>query len=269
MYGTPNDRTPAAELFAAERRAQILQHAKDHGRVDAKALSEKFNVTTETVRRDLIQLQNAGLLTRVHGGAVTSDRVIPGIAERALAMSTEKMMIARSAALELPDLGSIIIDAGTTTSMLASLLPLESTLSVITNSLQVANNLLENARAELLILGGRLDRLNSATSESWALDALGRIAADVAFIGTTGLSPSLGLSTQDRREADVKASMIAAANRVVVLADHTKLGVNRMHIFARLSEIDLLITDSGVANEDVDAFRAAGLEVRVVGPGAV
>lgn len=250
-------------MYAAERHQEIARLARRDGRVDVNALAELLGVTTETVRRDLTVLERHGLVRRVHGGALPVERLRfePGVAERAETMTAEKERIAKAALGELPDGGAVLLDAGTTTVRLAESLPDDRELTVVTNALPIALSLTARPRITVLTVGGRVRGRTLAHVDRWALRSLSEITVDVAFMATNGISLEHGLTTPDPAEATVKEAMIAAARRVVLLADHTKVGNDQLCRFGELHQIDVFVTDSGLDLATAAAFEAEGLEV--------
>ncbi|EYR64700.1 D-beta-D-heptose 1-phosphate adenosyltransferase [Actinotalea ferrariae CF5-4] len=251
-------------MYATERQQQILDVARANGRVEVKDLADQLDVTPETVRRDLTVLERHGLVRRVHGGAIPVERLgfEPGISDREQVLAGEKERIAKRALDELPAGGSVLIDAGTTTVRLAEMLPQDRELTVITHALPVAMVLATRPGITLHLVGGTVRGRTLAAVGPWALRDLADIHADVAVLGTNGLTVEHGLTTPDLAEAAVKQAIIAASHRVVVLADHTKLGRVDLARVAPLAAVDTLVTDSGV-----DAAVAAEVEeagVRVV-----
>jgi len=250
-------------VYAPERHQQILVRARADGRVDVTGLADELDVTPETIRRDLTALERHGLVRRVHGGAIPVERLgfEPGLADREGVLAGEKERIAKAALDEVPDSGAVIFDAGTTTVRLAEMLPNDRELTVVTHALPVATLLASRPNITLHLVGGTVRGRTLAAVGSWALAALADIHADVAFVGTNGLSVEHGLTTPDLAEAAVKRALVAGARRTVVLADHTKLGrVDFAHV-APLSEVDTVITDSGAAPELVEEIEAAGPRV--------
>ncbi len=250
-------------MYAEERQREILVLAKANGRVDVAALAEAFGVTAETIRRDLTTLERAGVLRRLHGGAVPVERIgfEPGLAARDAVMISEKERIAKAALAELPHEGAIILDAGTTTARLAQRLPSDRKLTVLVNSPVLATALAAHSNLTVLILGGRVRGRTMATVDDWALRPLKDLYVDVAFLGTNGVSVERGLTTPDVAEASVKRAMITAARRTVLLADHTKIGNNYFARFGALAELDTLITDSDIDEELAAEMTAAGVRV--------
>ncbi|MEU1625559.1 DeoR/GlpR family DNA-binding transcription regulator [Streptomyces sp. NPDC020096] len=250
-------------MYAAERQQEILRLAREGGRVDVLSLAEEFQVTAETVRRDLKALDRAGMLRRVHGGAIPVGRLDfePDLAERDAVAAAEKDRIAQAALAELPADGSVIVDAGTTAARLAAALPVDSTLTVVTHALPVAARLADHPGIALHLVGGRVRHRTRAAVDAWALRAYSEIKADVAFLATNGFSIDGGLTTPDLAEAAVKRAIISAARRVVLLADSAKFGEEHFARFGDLSDADLLITDTGLSPDDALAIERQGTEV--------
>ncbi|GIH45433.1 DeoR/GlpR family DNA-binding transcription regulator [Microbispora rosea] len=250
-------------MYAEERQQEILRAARDAGRVDVVTLAERFGVTTETIRRDLTALERAGVLRRVHGGAIPVERLgfEPALAARDEVLTAEKERIAKAALAELPEDGSVVIDAGSTTSRLVQALPPDRELTVVVNSPPLATVLAARPNLTVLMLGGRVRGRTLATVEDWAIQQLSQLNVDVAFMATNGCSVAKGLTTPDPAEAAIKRAMIACADRAVLLADHTKFSGTYLARFATLGEIDVVITDTGLDPDQAAALAAAGPEV--------
>lgn len=251
-------------MYQEERRQAIAELVRRDGRGDVGELATRFAVTPETVRRDLIDLERRGVLRRVHGGAMAAERLHsePAVAEKARLMADAKHRIARAALDYVPRTGSILLDAGTTTGALAGIIP-DRDLTAVTNSVPIAMNLSGRSSLNLLLVGGRVRARTLATVDDWALRALSDLTIDVAFIATNGVSVEQGLSTPDLSEAAVKRAMVAAGRRVVLVADHTKVGEEHFARFAEISDVDVFITDGGVSPATVESFERAGLQAVV------
>ena len=248
-------------MFAHERRQEIVARARRTGRVSVTELAHTLAVTSETIRRDLGQLEQAGLVRRVHGGALSVDRqsLEPEVLERALTMVSEKRRIAERALDELPATGTIFLDAGTTTGVLADLMPPGRKLTIVTHSLSIALTLAGRAGCTVLTLGGEVRGPTLATVGPWAEGRLRSIHTDVAFVATNGLSLARGLTTPNPIEAEVKRLIIQTARRVVLVADHTKINHDFFEAFGTIADIDLLITDAVIDVATVQEFEAAGV----------
>lgn len=250
-------------MFAPERQQAILDLARQQGRVDVPGLATRFDVTAETIRRDLTTLERRRLLRRTHGGAVLVERLDfePGLADREAQLVEEKRRIAVAALAELPDEGTVLLDAGTTTAALARLIPSDRELTIVTNGLTVAVALLAQSDVTVYVLGGRVRGRTMAVVDDWAKRCLSEVFVEVAFVGANGVSVAHGLTTPDLAEATVKAAMISAARRTVVLADHTKFQTDHFARFGRLAEVDVLITDTGVESDLAAEVESAGPKV--------
>lgn len=259
-------------MYATERQERITLALAASGRVSVAELSADMDVTAETVRRDLDALELGGVLRRVHGGAVAASRgsvTELAVGERRATHHDAKSAIAAVAMRMLPPTfrGSVLLDAGTTTALLAERLGAWSPsfgqrLTVITNSVQNVAALDTNPHLDVHLLGGRLRGLTGALVGAATVAQLESLRPDISFLGTNGLSAGFGLSTPDDLEGAVKSAMVRHARRAVVLADGTKLGQEALVRFAGLDEIDTLVTDTAPAPDLLDALEAADVEVQ-------
>ncbi|TLM87979.1 DeoR/GlpR family DNA-binding transcription regulator [Pseudarthrobacter sp. NamE5] len=263
-------------MFAEERQQKIAELVAGSGRVSVTLLAERFRITTETVRRDLAALENAGTVRRVHGGAVAADRFSTteeSVNDRAIQRPDQKSRIAEAALALIPrsSAGSVLIDGGTTTEVLADMLsrraandPLGDTereLVAITHAVPIAGKLSNVPGIALDVLGGRVRGITQVAVGQATVEAAGRLRPDIAFIGTNGIHASFGLSTPDPEEAAVKAAFVHSARRIVVLADSSKLDTETLVQFASLKDLDTLITDSEPGPELAAALEEAGVDV--------
>jgi DeoR family fructose operon transcriptional repressor len=252
-------------MYAEERQQAMAQLVAEHGRLSVNVLAEQYDVTTETVRRDLSALERMGLVRRVHGGAVPADSlhvIESGLMERDSANTAEKERIAKAAIDLLPPAGStVLIDAGSTTSRFASRLPRDHRLIVVTHAVPVAARLAGNPQIELHLLPGRVRATTQAAVGAETVRALTDLRADAVFLGTNGITAEHGLSTPDRDEAATKRAMVECSRQVVVLADASKVGAETAIRFARLGEVDVIVTDDGVPAADRRELADAGPEV--------
>lgn len=252
-------------MYAEERQGAIARLITERGRVSVNDLAEEFTVTTETVRRDLTALSRTGIVRRVHGGAVPVRSVLAsetGVAERDSRRGAEKDRIARAVLEFLPPRGgSVVFDAGTTTGRIAALLPHDTHLTAVTNSLPTGLRLSSLPGINLHMLGGQVRTITQAVIGAEAVTTLSTLRCDVAFIGTNGVSLDHGLSTPDAQEAEVKRAMVSSARLVVVAADSTKIDAESLHRFASLDAVDVLVTDTDINAGAADQLRALGVEV--------
>ncbi len=254
-------------MYAEERQQAMAQLIGQEGRLSVVQLAGTFEVTTETVRRDLSSLERIGLVRRVHGGAVPSSSLTvieSALGERDQANTSAKDAIAVAALGQLPPPASVVVlDAGSTTARLAAVLPREHRLSVVTHAVPVAARLAGQPHIELHLLPGRVRPTTHAAVGPDTVAALAELRADVAFVATNGLSADFGLTTPDRDEAATKRAIVACARRTVVLADSSKIGVETPVRFSTLRDVDVLVTDAGIRHQDREQLERAGLEVVV------
>ena len=256
-------------MYAEERQNAIATLVMQQGRASVTELAQTYDVTTETVRRDLAVLDRAGVLRRVHGGAVpvrALHLVEPSVDERQSTRSSHKHAIARAAAEFLPQSGAtVLFDAGTTTARLAALLPADRDLLAVPNSVPIAARLAGLGSVALQLLGGRVRGLTQAAVGEQTVSTLESLRVDIAFIGANGISIRHGLSTPDPDEAAVKRAMVGCANFVVVVADSSKIGREEFVSFAAIDRVDVLVTDSEISGGDRTRIAEAGVEVIVAG----
>ena len=255
-------------LYAPERQQALLLLARSEGRVSVVEAAQTFNVTPETIRRDLEALDRAGMVRRVHGGAVPAEHLVLGdlsLTERESTAAAEKGRIGIAALPYLPtsDNSAIVVDAGSTTGRFVEAWPIEVDLTVFTNSPNIANSASMRTRAEVQLSGGRLRGVTQACVGARTVDWFRKLRVDVAFVGINGLSFDHGLSTPDVSEADVKAEMVRSARRVVVLTDSRKLGVETAQSFCTIDDIDVVITDTGISDALRRRLEERGIEVVV------
>jgi len=254
-------------VYAEERQQAIAGLVTQRGRVAVTAVAEHFGVTTETVRRDLAVLERAGMLRRVHGGAVPMGSLTvlePGLGERRSTRTEAKRRIATVALDLLPGSdGSVILDGGSSTAALAELLPGDRALVTATNSVPIAARLAGAPGITLHVLGGRVRGVTQSAVGESTLAALTDLRADVVFLGANGVSAGHGFSTPDEAEAAVKRAMARSGQRVVVLADSSKLGAEHLVRFAAIEDVDVLVTDDEADPAVVAELEVQGIEVLV------
>lgn len=254
-------------MYAEERQQAMARAVAARGRMSVAELASDYDVTTETVRRDLSVLESLGLVRRVHGGAVPASVLTSleyGLAERDASQVAEKEAIARAAVDLLPPAGgSILLDAGSTTVRFAEMLPRDRRLVVYTHSVPVAARVAVNPAIELHLLPGTVRPTTQAAVGTETVAALTQVRVDLAFLGANGVTVDHGFSTPDSTEAATKRAIVGASRRVVVLADATKVGAEATVRFAAVDEVDVLLTDRAIDGRQRKELVAAGLEVVV------
>lgn len=250
-------------MFEEERLKQIAEYVRKYSRASVQQLCEMLSVSESTVRRDLKELENRRLLKRTHGGAVYLESVAfePTYHEKEDKYQNEKQLIAQKAASLIEEGDTLIIDSGTTTYFLAEELAKFRKLTVVTNSIVLTQKLSEYGGVEVISTGGLLRKNTMAFVGPVAEDVLGLFRADKAFIGTNGLDPKLGLTTPNLMEASVKQKMIAMADKVIVLADPSKIGAVSFVKFGTLSDIDIFVTGTAIPPEQKKKLEDSSVTV--------
>lgn len=258
-------------MLAEQRRRNILEELELSGSISVAELSEKFRVSDMTIRRDLDALSARSLLRKVHGGAVRISKAAsePHFVQKWRLYQAEKQAIAREAVGLVEPGDTVAFSAGTTTWTVAAALGRESDgLTFITNSVNVASKLQEGGHGQIILSGGIFRTPSDALVGAYADKVIGTLNADILFLGVHGLHPEAGLTTPNVAEAETNGRLVGAAQRVVVVADHSKLGVVALAQMAPLSEVDVLITDDGIPRGLVRELESAGVEVIAADTGA-
>ncbi|MEU9332270.1 DeoR/GlpR family DNA-binding transcription regulator [Streptomyces sp. NPDC048290] len=263
-------------MFAAERRQLILEMVRANGAVSLRELARVVQTSEVTVRRDVRALEAEGLLDRRHGGAVLPGGFTreSGFPQKSHLATAEKTAIADLAASFVEEGEAIVVGAGTTTQELARRLARVPGLTVVTNSLLVAQALAHANRVEVVMTGGTLRGSNYALVGSGAEQSLQGLRVSRAFLSGSGLTAERGLSTSNMLSASVDRALVQAAAEVVVLADHTKLGTDTMFQTVPTDVITRLVTDEPPAHDDraateLQALADQGVQIAVAGtPGA-
>lgn len=231
------------------------------------ALAERLSISAVTIRRDLDHLDSIGLLTRTHGGAVAevSSPESPYVEKIGQAMN-EKKAIGRLAASLVRDGDVVIVGPGTTTEAFASFLRARSGLTVITNSLPVAEAFVASPDNEVILTGGSLRAPIRALVGETTNRTLRGLHADKTFISGNGLVADFGLSTPNMSVADTDRAMAAASQQIIVLADHTKIGVRTAIQTIATDVMTHVVTDAKSPADEVEAIIARGVNVHVVSP---
>ena len=255
-------------MLAIERQSRMVQLINERQTLSVAELAAMFNVSDMTIRRDLLRLEERGILRRTHGGASvlkhpTGDHPFYARVEEQV---QEKAAIARLAAARIQPGQTIILDAGTTIGRLASLLADTRDLTVITNSLHVVSELQHAAGINLIVTGGTLWEPTLSLVGPVAIATLHRFVADTAFLATPALSLEAGITNSNLYEAEVKTAMIEIAREKVLLADHTKFGRTSYAKVAPLTALNCLITDDRTPPAALTRLRELGVEVLVAMP---
>lgn len=252
-------------MFPEERRRRILEQMRSGAAVTVADLASEFGVSESSIRRDLRDLEQSGLLARTHGGALPVDGTLeePSFAEKSALHLAEKREIARVAAGLVKDGDSIILDAGTTTLEIARLLLQRRDLTVVTNAYHIAAEMADAPGIRVVVTGGEIKGNTLALVGPMAERALEEINVDRVFLGTNGLDLERGLTTPTQAEAAIKRRMIAAARQTIVVADHTKMGKVAFATIAPVTRAHIIITDRHMDSDVARELKARGVEVLV------
>lgn len=255
----------AEKRDTSNRRQKISAMLRDQGSVQVQALADMFQVTTQTIRKDLLFLERRGVATRSYGGAISAKSVgmtpEAGVETKRLSRATEKERIGRLAASLVEPGDSIVLDSGTTTAQLARFLPDSDEITVITNDFGVLQELVQKSRLNIIMLGGNLRRKNMAFYGSLTEMAMADLLVDKFFLGVDGFHLEHGVTTHYESEAQLNRMMAKMASQVVAVTDGSKFGRKCLHRIIGLNEIDVLVTDSGAPQAMLDTAAAVGAKV--------
>ncbi|MFI6349567.1 DeoR/GlpR family DNA-binding transcription regulator [Streptomyces sp. NPDC050560] len=250
-------------MNAEERQRRIVHAARRSGSVEVTALAAELGVAKETVRRDLRALEDHGLVRRTHGGAypVESAGFETTLAFRTTMQVPEKRRIAAAAVEFLQDAETIFIDEGFTPQLIAQALPKDRPLTVVTASLATAGVLAETESTTVLLLGGRVRHGTLATVDHWTTQMLSGFVIDLAYIGANGISREHGLTTPDPAVAEVKSQAIRASRRTVFTGVHTKFGAVSFCRFARIGDLEAIVTSGLLPSAEAHRYSLQGPQV--------
>ena len=253
-------------MMPTQRRQAILAEVRKASAVSAEGLAEMFDVSVETIRRDLRGLRDQGLLERVYGGALAVQSTEGTFAARSTRHYDRKRAIAALAASLVEPQDTIVIDIGTTALEVARTLPADFCGRVLTNSVPVAMELSARDQVELLLSGGQVRSGDAACYGAQAESFFGEFYADKAFLGTGGVHPQAGLTDYHPPEVITRRTIIAHSGASYVLADSSKLGAVAVHRVCPLSRITAVLTDHQASPEVTEALAEAGCTVQKGAP---
>jgi DeoR/GlpR family transcriptional regulator of sugar metabolism len=254
-------------MIAIQRRVKIKERLFQERSVKVSDLVHEFNVSEETIRRDLNQLEQEGLIKKNYGGAIlveeVDNMVIPPVQQRTLHNFEEKDLIGKKAAELVESNQIVIIDSGSTTWCMARYLKSIPGLIVLTNGVNIAEECSENDDASIFLLGGKLIRKSMSIVGPQAELELQKYNAHYVFMGTSGVSERKGFTSSDIYEAEMKRAMIAAGQKVIVLADHSKFQRQGLVSFGNFRDVDIMITSSLTDPQMIKKIEDTGVQVIV------
>lgn len=245
-------------MLKVERQSIILDELRYHSRVKSSQLCEILRVSEDTVRRDLIDLEDKGQLKKVHGGAITLS-FIPSFKRREVQEIQTKHIIAKKALSLVKENQVLIIDGGTSNLQLINLLPDDIKLTVFTNSIPVASKLCEFPNIDGILLGGNILRKGHSTVGAQALESLQEIHADLCFLGITSVDPEFGLSEANRKETSIKKAIIDASNQVVSMVISSKLNTRQPFKVCDVGCLDIIVTELDKEDDLLRPYRQIGI----------
>ena len=252
-------------LTTFDRRTAILTYLQQHRRASTRQLSDLFGVSEVTIRTDFATLEESGYLSRQHGGVelLRGQDEQPFEARRSQ-HPQEKVEIARAAAATIEPGDTVLLDASSTAYQLALSIKDRRNLTVVTNNVQTAAALAGNPALEIVLIGGLVRGDNWSVVGVLAEEMLSKLHATRGFFGAAGLTLDRGLTDADSREVQIKRAMIAATKHVTVLLDASKFGQQSFLTFAKLTDIDHLVTDDGIPEEYREACRQHAIRLTTV-----
>ncbi len=247
-------------MFKEERKQFILSKLKSDNKIVSKELINELNVSEDTIRRDLIELEKEGLLRRVHSGALQIGPPVTSYQHRKNVDTPLKSKLAMEAVSLLKEDSVIIIDGGTTNSKIIDFLPLDFRCTIITNSPDIANRLIDHNNIEVTLLGGKLYKQSMITIGQGVINELSSLRADMYIMGIYNISSRDGTSVPTSEEAHVKQKMVEVSRNVIALVSHEKLETISTHIIGPPTDIDTLIVDN-ISDNLKDEYIKLGIQV--------
>jgi len=249
-------------MLASTRRRLILERVAEHQSIEAQALADELNVSVMTIRRDIKRLEQDGFLRQTYGGATVhiTKSIELGFNSRALQFSAQKRIIGAYAARSIEPGQTLFLGEGTTASQFAQFLPPHPHLLVVTTSLSHAS-LLCSRGVRVVVSGGDLHEGELVMTGSITESVINRFYADVCVLGAAGIDVELGLMELDHEVAAIHRLMVERSRKVVVLADHSKLGYRSPAVVAPISAVNTLITDEEVEPEIIAQLESVGVQV--------
>ncbi|MCA1058762.1 DeoR/GlpR family DNA-binding transcription regulator [Rossellomorea aquimaris] len=248
-------------MFSEERREKILEKVEKVGRVLAKDLAEEFNVSIDSIRRDLSIMEEDGLIKRTHGGAIPNPKVrtMPQAPAKRYGEGTnEQNAIAKAAALHIKEDETVFIGGASIHYVLLKYLPIHIPFTVVTNSVEIAYHLREFSNIQTYLMGGKVKSSGNIT-DSLANEFARQFTLDLSFATAGGIS-ARGLSTATPEVAIFHRTIFENSRKVIALMEHTKLGVELFTGMHSLSKLDLVITDEEASKDKIAMIRSQGVE---------
>ena len=254
--------------FVEERRTKILEYVNKNGRADVAELATFLNVTEVTVRRDLVSLEEQGVLYRAHGGALRREQLsvwqTSTLQDRLVVHLEEKTRIAQFVTQLIHDGESLMIDGGSTTMLVAKELSAKKNLLVVTNSPDIGQLIMETNDNKVILTGGELLKETHALIGSAAEHSLEQYRTDKAIIGVSGILIDQGCFSAIPQEAEIKRLMSLGSSETIVVTDSSKIGARAFCFFCEFTQVDKLVTDKNISKAALQELKQRGVEVFAV-----
>ncbi len=244
-----------------KRQGLILDKLRTNHKVTTHQLAEDFKISEDTIRRDLNEMAKKGLLSKIHGGAVSSIQRLYYYNDNVIKNQQEKEIIANKAVALLRDGMSIIISDGTTNLAFARTIPKDLKATVFTYCLPIAMELTEHPEIEIIFMGGKVEKKGMVTLGMDVLEKFSSLHADMCFLGTGSIGHIEGVTEGSYEVALIKRAIVSASNRVISLATSDKLGLRQNYTVCKASEIGTLITELNVPDKKLLHYAEAGIQL--------
>lgn len=249
-----------------QRKDEIIRLVAENRIVKANELANIFDVSMETIRRDLSDLEKSGVIRRVHGGAVlnAANSVEPDYSYREIKNYEEKLLIGKKAASMVEDGETIIVDIGTTALEFARFLKGKKKVTVLTNSLKIALELMDDKNITVIILGGIVRHGEGTSSGFWAEEMIDKFYAEKLFLGVGAMDAESGIMDYVMEESNLRRHCIKHSKKVIAIGDYSKFGIKALNEVCAVENLDCLITDERTDKKIIKELRNKGVEVIIV-----
>ena len=254
------------EMNIENRRGRILELLTQKGKVRVIELSKLFGISEVTIRNDLSELEEAGLLERVHGGAVSTYKAYYNMSfyDRMKTNEPEKREIAAACASMISDGDTLMINSGTTTLFTVQELKNVKNLTIVTNSVSIAQEAVNYDKANVILLGGNFNSQYQFTYGDDTVSQLKKYKADKLILSADGVSAQEGVTTYHHLESEVNRQMISRAKKTIIVADYTKIGRESFAYIDSINNVDYVITNRNANANELEIIKENGVEIRLV-----
>ena len=258
--------TGIEKISTEDRRNKIIDMLARKGKVKVVDLSKQFDTSEVTIRNDLSELENVGLLERVHGGAISAYRAYYNMSlqERIKTNEEEKRRIATEASRLIVDGDTLMVNSGTTTLLTVKALRNVKNLTIVTNSISIVQEIGHYGNIHVILLGGNIDHWNQFTYGDDAINQLNRYRADKLILSVDGIKLDSGITTFSHLEAEVCRQMAERVNKIIIVGDYTKIGRTSFSYIRSIDGVDMLISDKKADKEELDKISKRNIEIRLV-----